>query len=125
MSFVSGGFRALSVAAMVVALGTTLVACGGDDDDDASSSDTTAAATDTTAEAASGDVAKLCDINIEVATATNPVFQAEDAEGVKAAYADSGLADLFDQAEALDVPEEIAAPLQRRDRHDSHCRRDG
>ena len=106
MKFGSTRFRALGAAVTIVALGTTLVACGGDDDDDdAASSDTTAAA------AASDDVAQVCDINIQVAAATAPIFEAEDPEGVKAAYADSGVADLFDQVDALDLPDELSGPL--------------
>ena len=98
--------RSLAEFALVAALGTTFVACGGDDDDDDSAS------TDTTAaQAASDDVAKVCDINIEVAAATGPVFQAESPEDVKAAYTESGVADLFDQVEALDLPEELSGPL--------------
>ena len=105
MKFGSTRFRALGAAALIVALGTTLVACGGDDDDD------DAASTDTTAAQASGDLTELCDVNVKIASATPAVFMGADPEEVKAAYADSDLDALFDQAVALDLPAEIADQL--------------
>jgi hypothetical protein len=102
--------RSLAVIALVAAIGTTFAACGGDDDDDAASSDTTTA---TTADGggAEGVSAELCDLNVQIASATAGLSQAESPEDAKAAYEESGLGDLLDQAAALEKPEAIADQL--------------